>query len=154
MRIPVPFFIFGDVPGHPGCVEYLDRAFDWAERAGLKVLIDLHTVPGSQNGFDNGGLTGVVRWHTTPRQVAFALDVLERLARRYRDRPVLYGIEVLNEPVDRLTYLMSPSSSRAKDPGEARGERPRSDALPQTVLSGGIPMAAPGAGRRAGHRVP
>ena len=87
VRIPVPFFIFGDVPGHPGCVEYLDRAFDWAERAGLKVLIDLHTVPGSQNGFDNGGLTGVVRWHTTPRQVAFALDVLERLARRYRDRP-------------------------------------------------------------------
>ncbi|WP_165502211.1 glycoside hydrolase family 5 protein, partial [Bifidobacterium longum] len=91
VRIPVPFFIFGDVPGHPGCVEYLDRAFDWAERAGLKVLIDLHTVPGSQNGFDNGGLTGVVRWHTTPRQVAFALDVLERLARRYRDRPALYG---------------------------------------------------------------
>ena len=121
VRIPVPFFIFGDVPGHPGCVEYLDRAFDWAERAGLKVLIDLHTVPGSQNGFDNGGLTGVVRWHTTPRQVAFALDVLGRLARRYRDRPALYGIEVLNEPVDRLTYLMSPSSSRAKDPGEARG---------------------------------
>lgn len=121
VRIPVPFFIFGDVPGHPGCVEYLDRAFDWAERAGLKVLIDLHTVPGSQNGFDNGGLTGVVRWHTTPRQVAFALDVLERLARRYRDRPALYGIEVLNEPVDRLTYLMSPSSSRAKDPGGRGG---------------------------------
>ena len=47
-----------------------------------------------------------IRWHTTPRQVAFALDVLERLARRYRDRPALYGIEVLNEPVDRLTHLM------------------------------------------------
>ena len=121
VRIPVPFFIFGDVPGHPGCVEYLDRAFDWAERAGLKVLIDLHTVPGSQNGFDNGGLTGVVRWHTTPRQVAFALDVLERLARRYRGRSVLYGIEVLNEPVDWFTYRTSPSSSRAKDPREARG---------------------------------
>lgn len=47
VRIPVPYFIFGDVPGHPGCIEYLDRAFDWAERAGLKILIDLHTVPGS-----------------------------------------------------------------------------------------------------------
>lgn len=63
VRIPVPYFIFGDVSGHPGCIEYLDRAFDWAERTGLKILIDLHTVPGSQNGFDNGGLTGVVRWH-------------------------------------------------------------------------------------------
>ncbi len=54
----------------------LDRAFDWAERTGLKILIDLHTVPGSQNGFDNGGLTGVVRWHHSPRAVAYALDVL------------------------------------------------------------------------------
>lgn len=121
VRIPVPYFVFGDIPGHPGCIDYLDRAFDWAERAGLKVLIDLHTVPGSQNGFDNGGITGVVRWHRSPRHVAFALDVLERLARRYRGRPSLYGIEALNEPVDWLTYLLSPSSSRAKDPREARG---------------------------------
>ena len=58
VRIPVPYFIFGDVSGHPGCIEYLDRAFDWAERTGLKILIDLHTVPGSQNGFDNGGHGG------------------------------------------------------------------------------------------------
>lgn len=29
VRIPVPYFIFGDVSGHPGCIEYLDRAFDW-----------------------------------------------------------------------------------------------------------------------------
>ena len=84
VRIPVPYFVFGDVPGHPGCTEYLDRAFDWAERTGLKILIDLHTVPGSQNGFDNGGLTGVVRWHRSPRAVAYALDVLVRLARWYR----------------------------------------------------------------------
>lgn len=153
VRIPVPFFIFGDVPGHPGCVEYLDRAFDWAERAGLKVLIDLHTVPGSQNGFDNGGLTGVVRWHTTPRQVAFALDVLERLARRYRDRPALRHRSA--QRAGRPSHL---SHVAVELPGEGSGggagERPRSDALPQTVLSGGIPMAAPGAGRRAGHRVP
>ena len=58
VRIPVPYFIFGDVSGHPGCIEYLDRAFDWAERTGLKILIDLHTVPGSQNGFDKGGGRG------------------------------------------------------------------------------------------------
>ena len=121
VRIPVPFFIFGDVPGHPGCVEYLDRAFDWAERAGLKVLIDLHTVPGSQNGFDNGGLTGVVRWHTTPRQVAFALDVLERLARRYRDRLRCTASKC---STSRSTVSLISCRRRApgaKDPGEARG---------------------------------
>lgn len=51
VRIPVPYFIFGDWPGHPGCVAYLDRAFRWARETGLKIMIDLHTVPGSQNGF-------------------------------------------------------------------------------------------------------
>ena len=124
VRISVPYFIFGDVSGHPGCIEYLDRAFDWAERTGLKILIDLHTVPGSQNGFDNGGLTGVVRWHHSPRAVAYALDVLTRLAKRYRDRAALFGIEVLNEPIDWLTYAASPSSRQAKDSFEARRSRP------------------------------
>ncbi len=54
IRIPVPFFIFGDVAPYVGCIEYLDEAFEWAQRHGQKILIDLHTVPGSQNGFDNG----------------------------------------------------------------------------------------------------
>ena len=58
VRIPIPYFIFGDWPGHPGCITYLDRAFRWARETGLKIMIDLHTVPESQNGFDNGGLTG------------------------------------------------------------------------------------------------
>ena len=30
VRIPIPYFIFGDWPGHPGCIAYLDRAFRWA----------------------------------------------------------------------------------------------------------------------------
>ncbi len=45
VRIPVPYFIFGDREPFIGCVEELDRAFCWAERYGLKILIDLHTAP-------------------------------------------------------------------------------------------------------------
>ena len=121
VRIPVPYFIFGDVPGHPGCVGFLDRAFDWANATGLKVLIDLHTVPGSQNGYDNGGLTGVCRWHRSPKAVGFALDVLTRLAARYRDDPALFGIEVLNEPVSWLVYRTTSSTGAARDAAEAHG---------------------------------
>ena len=36
----------------------------------------------------------------------------------------LFGIEVLNEPIDWLTYAMSPSSRQAKDRSEARGSGP------------------------------
>ena len=87
-------------------------------------------MPGSQNGFDNGGLTGVVRWHHSPRAVAYALNVLACLARRYRDRTALFGIEVLNEPIDWLTYATSSSSRQAKDSFEAR----RSGPIPMVFL--------------------
>ncbi|MDX6320059.1 MAG: glucan 1,3-beta-glucosidase [Nocardioidaceae bacterium] len=99
VRIPVPFFIFGDYDPYVGCIDYLDRAFDWADRHGLGILIDLHTVPDSQNGFDNGGMCGVCKWHLTPDHVEFVLDLLERLTLRYRSQSALWGIEVLNEPV-------------------------------------------------------
>lgn len=121
LRIPVPYFIFGDRPPFNGCVEYLDKAFDWAEKYGLQILIDLHTVPGSQNGYDNGGLTGVCKWCKNPEEVEFSLTVLERLTKRYGQREGLYGIEVLNEPISFLVYATAPSTGKAVDKEEAKG---------------------------------
>ena len=121
VRIPVPYFLFGDRPPFIGCVEYLDKAFDWAEAYGLRILIDLHTVPFSQNGYDNGGITGVCKWHKHPEEVEFALTVLERLALRYGSRPGLYGIEVLNEPISWIVYRTAPSTGKAEDRAEAEG---------------------------------
>lgn len=121
VRLPVPYHVFGDRPPMAGCVEYVDLAFRWAERYGLKILLDLHTVPGSQNGFDNGGITGVCKWARTPKEVEFALTVLERLATRYGRREGLYGIEVLNEPAGWLTYRAASFTGKAADRAEARG---------------------------------
>lgn len=98
VRIPVPYFIFGDREPFIGCVEELDKAFNWAEKYGLKILIDLHTAPEGQNGSDNGGICGVCKWAKNPAEVEFELTVLERLAKRYGEREGLWGIEVLNEP--------------------------------------------------------
>lgn len=126
VRIPVPYFVFGDVAPFLGCLEYLDRAFDWASAYGLQILLDLHTVPDSQNGFDNGGLCGVCKWHLDPEQVEFALTVLDRLADRYRDHPALWGIEVLNEPISpELWELIDvPHRYPPADPEHARGSQP------------------------------
>ncbi len=124
VRIPVPYFIFGDRPPFSGCIEYLDRAFAWAGRHGLKILIDLHTTPGGQNGYDNGGISNVCKWCQNPKEVEFVLTVLERLAKRYKDDPALYGIEVLNEPVSALVWYTSftgPILGKARDPKEAKG---------------------------------
>jgi glucan 1,3-beta-glucosidase len=126
VRIPVPFFIFGDYEPYIGCIEYLDRAFTWAGRHGIQILIDLHTVPDSQNGFDNGGINGVCKFHKNPQHVEFALSVLERLAARYRDRTNLWGIEVLNEPVSQEMWelINVPKRYPAADPAYAEGSEP------------------------------
>ena len=121
VRLPVPYQIFDDRPPLVGCVEYVDTAFDWAEKYGLKILLDLHTVPGSQNGYDNGGITGVCKWCKNPKEVEFALTVLERLAKRYGNREGLFGIEVLNEPISWIVYVTAPSTGKAADKEEAKG---------------------------------
>jgi glucan 1,3-beta-glucosidase len=105
----------------PGLIPYLDRAMDWAGKYGLKILLDLHTTPGGQNGYDNGGIQGVCRWHRDPEAREYVLTVLERLAARYGEREELFGIEVLNEPVSLPVYLTAPSTGTARDPAEAAG---------------------------------
>lgn len=126
VRIPVPYFIFGDRPPFIGCIDELDKAFNWAEKYGLTILIDLHTAPMSQNGFDNGGLSGVVKWAQTPDEVEFVLTVLERLAERYGTRDGLMGIEIINEPVTAAVWTtMNPMERyKAVDPAMAEGSAP------------------------------
>lgn len=126
VRIPVPYFIFGDREPFIGCVEELDKAFCWAEKYGLQILIDLHTAPDSQNGFDNGGISGVCKWSHEPDEVEFELSVLERLAKRYGTRPGLWGIEILNEPIleDMWTTMDVANRYKPADPEKARGSRP------------------------------
>lgn len=126
VRIPVPYFIFGDRPPFIGCIDELDRAFTWAEHYDLKILIDLHTVPDSQNGFDNGGISGVCKWAQEPEEIDFALTVLERLSQRYGQRSGLFGIEVLNEPIGKKMWktMDVPNRYPARDPQKAAGSQP------------------------------
>lgn len=99
VRIPVPYFLFEDFEPFIHCYEFLDEAFNWAEQYKLKILVDLHTVPGSQNGSDNSGLCGVCTWSTKEEYLNTTLDVLEKIAVRYGTKESLWGIEVLNEPM-------------------------------------------------------
>ena len=99
VRIPVPFFLFEDVGPYIHCHEYLDKAFIWARKYGLKVLVDLHTAPGGHNGTDNSGICGVCLWSTRSEYMEYTLIVLERIAQRYGKEEAMWGISVLNEPM-------------------------------------------------------
>ncbi|WP_373218994.1 glycoside hydrolase family 5 protein [Ruminococcus sp. 5_1_39BFAA] len=126
VRIPVPYFIFGDRKPFIGCIEELDKAFTWAEKYDLKILVDLHTAPLSQNGFDNGGICGVCKWSQMPEEVEYVLDVLEKLAKRYGSREGLFGITPINEPITEGMWNMMnvPERYPAVDKEMAEGSAP------------------------------
>ncbi len=97
VRLPIGYWVFGDEAPYVGSIVHVDRAFEWAERNGLKILLDLHGAPGSQNGHDHSGMVGDITWYT-PENQAKSLKVIERLSKRYRGRDALAGIELVNEP--------------------------------------------------------
>ncbi len=98
VRIPVGYWVFdGDTP-YVSCIGKLDWAFAMAEKYNIQVLISLHGAPGSQNGRDHSGRIGKAEWYKNPAAPEQTIGVLERLAHRYRDHVMFWGIELLNEP--------------------------------------------------------
>ena len=54
VRIPIGYWAYDVGPGEPyfqGQREYLGKAIGWAKKYGIKVIVDLHGAPGSQNGY-------------------------------------------------------------------------------------------------------
>jgi glucan 1,3-beta-glucosidase len=84
-----------------GAAVYIDAAVDWARGTGLKIWIDLHGAPGSQNGFDNSGHRTTPEWQNGDT-IAETLSVLETITVKYAQpqyQDVIAGIELLNEPL-------------------------------------------------------
>lgn len=103
VRIPVGFWAFDtfDTPYVQGAAPYLDAAIDWARGTGLKVLVDLHGAPGSQNGYDNSGQRKDVPQWTQGDTVDQTLSVIQTIAEKYAQtsyQDVVAGIQLLNEP--------------------------------------------------------
>ncbi|QIX01537.1 hypothetical protein AMS68_007054 [Peltaster fructicola] len=81
---------------------YLIRAVQWAKELGLKIFIDMHGVPGSQNGWEESGLVGPIAFLTNQTNQDRTLKVLKNLTEEF-SKPEYGGtvtnIELLNEPL-------------------------------------------------------
>ncbi|KAF8411497.1 hypothetical protein HHK36_004049 [Tetracentron sinense] len=102
VRIPVGWWIASDpVPQKPfvgGSLSALDKAFTWAQKYGMKIIVDLHAVPGSQNGNDHSGTRdGYQEWGDS--NIQDTITVIDFLAARYANHPSLAAIELMNEPL-------------------------------------------------------
>ena len=68
----------------------------------MKVIIDLHGAPGSQNGFDNSGQRGSANWGYNQGDVQRTKEIVEGISREFSD-PQYYGV---------VTALVSGNRSR------------------------------------------
>lgn len=104
VRIPIGYWAF-DIQAPEsytgGQLPYLLQAVAWCGKHNLKVIVDLHGSPGSQNGFDNSGRRGPITWFTSASYVSRTVTVISTLS-NLLNAPAYQGtitsIEVLNEP--------------------------------------------------------
>lgn len=98
VRIPVGYWILdGDSP-YVSSIGRLDWAFKMCEQFGLKILLDIHGLPGSQNGHDHSGKKGRALWYKHKSNRLEGLKSTLQLAQRYARSPSLWGVQIVNEP--------------------------------------------------------
>ncbi|KIY02226.1 uncharacterized protein Z520_02364 [Fonsecaea multimorphosa CBS 102226] len=105
VRIPIGYWAFQKYEGDPyiqGAADYLETAIGWARQTGLKVWIDLHGAPLSQNGQDNSGQRTSTPGWTTGDSISATLSVISQISQQYASSAyadVISGIELVNEPL-------------------------------------------------------
>lgn len=104
VRIPIGYWAYQTLDSDPyvqGQDKYLKKALKWCRNHDVKVWIDLHGAPGSQNGFDNSGLRDEYGFQSGDNTQT-TLDVLAQILEKYGGsdyEDVVIGIELLNEPL-------------------------------------------------------
>lgn len=83
-------------PYIPGAWPYLIQALSWAQKHGIRVILDLHGAPGSQNGYDNSGQrTSNPQWENGSDRIQLTLDIIDYVASNLAG--AVDVIELLNE---------------------------------------------------------
>ncbi|KAK5124912.1 hypothetical protein LTR85_001102 [Meristemomyces frigidus] len=108
VRIPFSYWAvitYDDDPYVPNTSwRYLLRGIEWARKHGLRVNLDLHGAPGSQNGWNHSGRQGSISWLNGTdgtlngdRTIAIHKQLSTFFAQpRYKNVVTMYGL--VNEP--------------------------------------------------------
>ncbi|KAM3557915.1 hypothetical protein MY1884_004256 [Beauveria asiatica] len=108
VRIPFSYWAVTTYDGDPYLFRtswrYLLRGIEWARKYGLRINLDVHGLPGSQNGWNHSGRWGAIGWLNGTdgdTNAQRSLDVHDRLSKffgqdRYKNIISHYGLA--NEP--------------------------------------------------------
>jgi len=97
VRLPVGFWLFQETDGWVSGENYVKQAFAWAEKHKLGVILDIHGLPGSQNGKMHSGQLDQIKFYEPDNQRQ-SLELVEYLASTYGPEPSLIGLQLINEP--------------------------------------------------------
>ncbi|KAK3708390.1 hypothetical protein LTR37_011486 [Vermiconidia calcicola] len=113
VRVPFSYWAIKTYDGDPYVPmvswRYLLRAIEWARKYGLRINLDLHGAPGSQNGWSHSGHQGAIGWLKGTDGALNGqrtIEIHEQLStfftqERYKNIITMYGL--VNEP--RMTSL-------------------------------------------------
>ncbi|KAF8308765.1 exo-beta-1,3-glucanase [Clavulina sp. PMI_390] len=115
VRIPIGYWAFDTSAGEPyisGQYPYLLKAIQWCSDYDVKVLIDLHGVPGSQNGFDNSGRRGTLTWPNLQSNIDRTNAIITQLAHEFSQSKyasTVVSIAPINEPASFKSSSVMPA---------------------------------------------
>ncbi|KAG8905076.1 hypothetical protein FRB99_000724 [Tulasnella sp. 403] len=107
VRLPMPFWAIQKYDSEPFLEHvswtYALKAFKWARKYGIRINLDLHAVPGSQNGYNHSGkmgminfLMGVMGYANAERGLDYMRIIVEFISQpEYKNLIPLFG--VMNE---------------------------------------------------------
>lgn len=119
VRVPFNYNLFWwDNQLRDNGFEYFDRVIEWCRKYDMYVLLDMHGAPGYQNPGDHADNVNsnasqprdsVTFWDGNNVQIA--ATIWRHIANRYKDEPVVWGYDLINEPVtqDGREYELLPS---------------------------------------------
>jgi glucan 1,3-beta-glucosidase len=129
-RLPIGDWTTTPYGPYVGCMDGAAEKIRWfldtAEKYGIKVLLDVHAIKDSQNGFDNSGQASNLTWddethfkhwshqsgnwlgtynpetraydNINQEHIQWAVDNVTNLMKLYGDHPAFYALEPANEP--------------------------------------------------------
>ena len=130
VRLPIGDWTLKPYGPYVGCTDGAAEKIEWfldtARKYNIAVLLDVHAVRGSQNGYDNSGLANRTEWsdennfehwahalgewmgewdldngvykNINQDNLDWALDTIDGLLDKWGEHPALYAIEPVNEP--------------------------------------------------------
>ena len=98
IRLPFAYFNIENQAGELVNFDKLDWFIDNCEDRDIYVILDLHGAYGSQNAKDHSGDTSGVNLFGNKENEEKTIALWQAVAERYKDRDIIAGYDLLNEP--------------------------------------------------------